>query len=145
MAGSAGRTVREAFGWLVLVVGTAVFAATAAVVQAGTVTVGGRAVPYGLAVVLVMLGVGVRAAVWWRRSALGGVVVGVVWLVVTFVLARSGPGGDVLLPDGWRAQVYLLGGVVLVLVTVLVPLPPHDDEAGLDGAPSATAEARPDR
>ena len=112
-----------AASWLGLVLGGLLLGATGAVVQAATVTVAGRDLPWGLAATLATLAVVVRGAVWLRRSRLGGAVVAIAWVVATLMLAQSGPGGDVLLPEGWHSQVYLVGGVVVAAVAAGWPLP----------------------
>lgn len=120
------RRVVRTLQWCALLVGGLLLGATGGVIQRSQLHVGDHSLPWGLAVVLVTLFVSVRAAVWWARRRPGGVVVAVGWLVATVVLSSSGPGGDVLLPDDWRSHVYLLGGVVIALVAVLLPLPQPD-------------------
>ncbi len=112
-----------ALSWLGLVVGGLLLGVAGALVQATTVSIAGRDVPWGLVATLVTLGVAVRGAVWVRRRRLGGVVVAVGWVVATLVLAQTGPGGDVLLPEGWRSQVYLVGGVIVAALAAGWPLP----------------------
>lgn len=118
----AARVVTAA-SWLALVAGGLLLGATGAVVQATTASVVGRELPWGLAASLVALGVAVRGAVWVRRRRLGGAVVAIAWAVATLVLSQTGPGGDVLLPDGWHSQLYLVGGVAVAAVAAGWPLP----------------------
>lgn len=131
--------VLRALQWGALFVGGLLLGASGAVVQRSQVQIGGHALPWGLVAVLATVYVAVRGAVWWARRRVAGVVVAVGWLLVTVVLSRSGPGGDVLLPDDWHSHVYLLGGVVVALAAVLVPLPRQDPPellAAEDAAPA---------
>ena len=74
-------------------------------------------------------------------------VVGAAWAVTTVLLAQTGPGGDVLLPDDLRSQVYLLGGVAVAVGCVLVRLParsvPEPAAVG-GGAEQVPATAEPE-
>lgn len=115
--------------WVGLLLGGLALGASGALVQRSHVVIAGHVLPWGAVVVLVTLAAAVRGAVWWARRRPGGIVVAAGWLLVSLLLAQSGPGGDVLLPDDWRSQVYLLGGVVVALVAVVVPLPRRDPPA----------------
>lgn len=121
--------------WAGLLVGGLLLGATGALVQRSHAVIAGRPVPWGVVVVLVTLLAAVRGAAWWARRRAGGIVVAAGWLLATLLLARSGPGGDVLLPDDWRSHLYLLGGVVVALVAVLVPLPRHGPPSAEDAVP----------
>lgn len=115
--------VRRGFAFGLAAGGAVLLGATGVVVQAYRSDVAGRSVPWGLALTLLAVLVAVRGACWWLRSRVAGVVVGAVWMLTTLVMSQSGPGGDVLLPDDLRSQVYLLGGLALAVAAVLVPLP----------------------
>lgn len=97
----------------------------------------GAWVPWGLVLVLLGILVCTRGAAWLVGSRSGGAAVAVGWLLPTLVLATTGPGGDVLLPDVLRTQVYLIGGAALAALAAAVPLPRGTAEL------VASLEARP--
>jgi hypothetical protein len=77
--------------------------------------------PWGVVVCLALVAAaGVVARAWDGWPTLGGYAVGV--LGSTQLLAREGPGGDVLVPAdqaiGW---VWILGGVVVLLAVAVLP------------------------
>lgn len=139
--------VRQVLSWVLLAAGGVLLAASAVVVQAARSEVAGRLVPWGLAVALLAVAAAVRGACWWARRRAGGVVVGAAWAVTTVLLAQTGPGGDVLLPDDLRSQMYLLGGVAVAVGCVLVRLParsvPEPAAVG-SGAEQVPATAEPE-
>jgi hypothetical protein len=112
-----------------LLLGGALLGATGITVQAVAPTVAGRTVPLGLVLTWLAIAAGVRGGCWAVRRRLGGAVVGAGWLLVTLLLATSGPGDDVLLAEGVRSQVYLLGGILVALGCALLPLPARDAAA----------------
>lgn len=138
MAGRGRAALTGALGWVGLAVGGLLLGATGAVVQAAHLRLGGVDVPWGLLLTLATVAVAVRGAVWSSRRRLGGVVVAAGWVLATLVLAQTGPGGDVLLPEGWHSQLYLVGGVLVAGVAAGWPLPAgtggrrrrHDAPAG---------------
>ena len=134
--------VWEVLSVVLLAVGGVLLGAATVVVQAYRSEVAGRSLQWGLVVSLLAVGAAVRGACWWARRRSAGAVVGAGWVLATVVLARTGPGGDVLLPDGPGSFGYLLGGVALVIACLLVPLPPNP--AGPAGDEPAAATAQPE-
>jgi hypothetical protein len=125
-------------GWLARVglVGTGVFIAAIGVgAAASRSVVHDTTVLWGLVLVLVTLGVCVRAGAWVLGTRRGAVLVGAGWAFLTLVFVTYNPGGDVLLPDVTRTRVYLLGGALIVLVAILWPLPSGAREL-VEGAPA---------
>lgn len=124
------------------VVGGVALGALGAVIVSARVVVAGVTVPWGLALMLVAVGVCARGAAWIMGSRRGAAAVGIGWLVPTVVLASTGRGGDVLMPDVPRTYVYLIGGLVLVVLASLLPIPPDDPVADL-GLDVAVADSEP--
>ena len=116
------RTPVPLLTWLGLAVGGLVIGSLGALVQADRRVVGGHTVWWGLVLVVVVLGVCVRAASYLVGDRRGGALVAVGWLVPTLVLAGSGPGGDVILPSTDRSTWYLGSSAVVALVALLWPL-----------------------
>jgi hypothetical protein len=114
-------------GIALLIFGVALGAAGIAV-HANRSIVAGHELPWGLVLTLLALAAGVRGAVWWARSRVAGFVVAAGWIVATLVLAQENAAGTILLPDDLRSQVYLFGGVALVALASLVPLPSQEPE-----------------
>jgi hypothetical protein len=102
-------------GFLIAVIGVGVAAART--------VVRGTTVPWGVVMVLLALGVCVRAGGWLLGTRRGSSLVALGWLLPTLTFATVNPGGDVLLPDVPRTYVYLVGGVAVVLVATLWRLP----------------------
>lgn len=77
--------------------------------------------PWGLVAALALVvSVGVLARAWRGWSAWAGYVVGL--LVVVQALARTGPGGDVLIPAGAAiGWVWIIGSAGLALLVAAVP------------------------
>ena len=109
--------------WIGLAFGGFVLGALGALVQANRRTIGEHTVWWGLVLVVVVLGLCVRAASYLVGTRRGGALVAVGWLVPTLVLAGSGPGGDVVLPSTARTTWYLGAAAVVALVALLWPLP----------------------
>lgn len=122
-------------GVLALVLGV-VLGALGIVMQASRSLIGGHQVPWGLVVTLLVIAIVVRSASWYARTRSTGALVGVGWLLATIGLALTGPGGDILLPSITRSWVYLIGGLIVVLVAAMVPLP-QQEEVGLVSVPTA--------
>jgi hypothetical protein len=116
--------------------------ALGAVIVAARVVVRGVTVPWGLVLMLVAVGVIARGAAWMLGSRRGAAAVGLGWIIPTVLLASTGRGGDVLMPDVPRTYVYLIGGLVLVLLAALLPLP-VDDEVSADPDPEPDPDAPP--
>jgi hypothetical protein len=106
-----------------LLVGGLVLGLIAVVVYAERRVVGDRSLPWGLALVIIAVPTCVRGAAWLVGSRRGAVVVALGWLLPTLTFSVQGPGGDVLLPAGWRTNWYLGAAGLLVLLAVLLPLP----------------------
>jgi hypothetical protein len=94
-----------------------------AVVVAARVTVGSFTVPWGLALMLAAVGVGARGSAWTAGTRRAAAAFGMGWIVPSVILASTGRGGDVVLPDVPRTFIYLIGGLVLVLLATAWPLP----------------------
>ncbi|MBU4214404.1 MAG: hypothetical protein L6367_09270 [Cellulomonas sp.] len=131
------------FGWVLSALGAAVAGVLVGVL--GTIAHRGHQ-PWGLVAGLALVAsAGVLARAWRGWPALGGYVVGL--LIMVQVLARSGPGGDVLIPAGAAiGWVWMIGSGVLALGVAAVPrrvfdrtpLPPRRAPEVL---PEAEAEA----
>jgi len=111
----------------------------ALVAALGTVAHRGHA-PWGLVAALVLvLTAGVMCRAWNGWLGLGGYALGL--LVVVPLLARTGPGGDVLVPAGERVSwIWLIGSAVATVLTALVPrrmfdVRPLPARAGAPGSP----------
>lgn len=123
-----------------------------AVVASARTTIGGVVVPWGTVLMLVVLPVVVRAAVWQSASRAAGMALAAGWFVATGAALTLAPGDDVLLPDSTRTWVYILGGAGLCLIAVMWRLPDglaelvaaeHDPVEG-DVLPGADAGPVPD-
>jgi len=104
----------------------------------GTVAHGGHR-PWGLVAALALVvSTATMARAWAGRQVLGGHVVG---LAVTLViLARTGPGGDVLIPSGGGlGWVWLVGAVLMAALVAVAP-----GWLFADRAPEPVAEDRSD-
>lgn len=106
------------FGWVLGAVGAAV--AGVVVGLLGTIAHRGHQ-PWGLVAALTLVvSAGVLVRAWRGWPALGGYVVAL--LVSVQALARTGPGGDVLIPAGAAiGWVWILGSAVLALLVAAVP------------------------
>jgi len=94
-----------------------------AVVASARTTVGGVVVPWGTVLMLVVLAVVVRAAVWQAGSRAAGMSLVAGWFLATGAALALAPGDDVLLPDSPRTWVYVLGGALLCLLAIAWRLP----------------------
>ena len=83
--------------------------------------------PWGVVVCLALaLVAAVTARAWAGFVALAGYAVGLV--VSVQVLSQSGPGGDVLVPDGQGiGWVWVLGSIVVTIVAGVLPRRLFDD------------------
>jgi hypothetical protein len=54
----------------------------------------------------------VRAAGALARTGLGAAGPFVAWLIVVCGMGFTGPGGDVIVTDGWPALLFIIGGMV---------------------------------
>ena len=102
------------------------------------------AMPWGLlAGLALVLAASVMVRAWAGWPAYVGLVGGVFLAVV--VLARTGPGGDVLLPSGdrvnapWLGLAWLGGVVVALALGALAPRRWFDDTPRAPAAPAAPA------
>ncbi|WP_268532377.1 hypothetical protein ACT17Q_12605 [Cellulomonas sp. CW35] len=102
------------------------------------------AMPWGLlAGLALVLAASVMVRAWAGWPAYVGLVGGVFLAVV--VLARTGPGGDVLLPGGdrvnapWLGLAWLGGVVVALALGALAPRRWFDDTPRAPAAPTAPA------
>lgn len=137
--------------WAGLLVGGLVLGSLGALVQADRRQLGtgtdSHTLWWGLLLVVVVLGVCVRAASYLVGSRRGGALVAVGWLVPTLVLAGQGPGGDVILPSTDRSTWYLGASAVVALVALLWPLPEGTRELAASHRSelrARRAEERPD-
>lgn len=106
------------FGWVLGAVGAA--AAGVLVGVLGTIAHRGHQ-PWGLVAGLALVAsTGVLVRAWRGWPAVGGYLAGL--LVVVQVLARTGPGGDVLIPAGAAiGWVWMIGSAVLALLVAALP------------------------
>lgn len=93
------------------------------VVSAARTPVGSVMVPWGVALVVVALGVAVRAALWSTGSRLTAGMLLVGWCLASATVLVVAPGGDVLLPDVPRSYVYLGSAFVVGLGALVWRLP----------------------
>lgn len=94
-----------------------------AFVQAQRLVADTVTVPWGLALVWLVLIVTIRGAAWAVGTRWGSWAVAVGWLVVTVAMTAESPSGDVAISGGTRQLVYLLVGVVLASAAATLPLP----------------------
>jgi hypothetical protein len=115
-----------------MLVGGALIGLFGAPAAALRTTVFGVTIPWGVVLVVVTLGVCVRAASYWMRSKVAGALVTIGWIVVTLAYTALLPGGDVVLPDTSRTYGYLVGGFVACLVATWWPMvqPPLEGTLG---------------
>ena len=105
-----------------MVVGGALIGLFGAPAAALRSSVHGVAIPWGVVLVVVTLGVCVRGASYWMRSKVAGALVTVGWILVTLAYTALLPGGDVVLPDAPRTYGYLVGGFIVCLIATRWPL-----------------------
>lgn len=115
---SRGATIAFAFagfaiGLLVGVIG--------AFLQAARTVVAGITIPWGTALMLVVLLLVVRGAVEAARSRWAGWAAFAGWIVATVVFALEMPWGALVISAGGRQMAYLLGGVILASAAATVP------------------------
>lgn len=129
---------------LLFLIGGALVGSVCAIVQAGRLSVGAMSLPWGLVLSLAALVTLTRAASWFDRSRIGGVLFFIGFLVMTLAAALPGPGDDLVLSSGSRQMAYLGLCAVLGAMSAQWPLPPAamlDDEqpevgpAEVPGAP----------
>ena len=101
-----------------------------AFVQAQRILIGDVAIPWGLALVWVVLVLAVRAGAWSVGTRWAAWAVAVGWLGATVALATESPSGDLAVSGGGRQLTYLLGGVVLASAAATLPVPRPRPQAG---------------
>jgi len=79
-------------------------------------------IPWGMALMLLILLLLIRGGAWLVRTRFGGWAVLAGWLAGTVVMSTESPAGDLALAGGTRQWVYLLGGVVLGSVVATFPV-----------------------
>jgi hypothetical protein len=79
-------------------------------------------IPWGMALMLLLLLLLIRGGAWLVRTRFGGWAVLAGWLAGTVVMSTESPAGDLALAGGTRQWVYLLGGVVLGSVVATFPV-----------------------
>jgi hypothetical protein len=72
---------------------------------------------------ILALGVVARAAAWALGARTGAALVAAGWALPTAAFVMAGPGGDVLMPDVARTWWYLVGGTVVLVLAISLPLP----------------------
>jgi hypothetical protein len=77
-----------------------------------TLRIGGVPVPISSILALISTPWLVRRTADLPTGTLGGVSVFLAWVGTTVVLGFTGPGGDVLLPEGWTSQLLLAAGAL---------------------------------
>jgi hypothetical protein len=93
------------------------------VVSAARTPVGSVMVPWGLVLMVLALGVSVRATLWSTGSRLTAGLLLAGWFVASAAVLLVSPGGDVLLPDIARSYVYLGAAFVLGIIALMWRLP----------------------
>lgn len=93
------------------------------VVASGRITIGSVLVPWGVALMLVVLPVVVRGCIWQAGTRAAGMAIAGGWLLATAAVLTFAPGDDVLLPDLPRSWAYIVGGAVLMVVAIAWRLP----------------------
>lgn len=105
-------------GFVLGVIGGFVQAARAVIdTPWGTLTL-----PWGAALVLVVLVLAIRGGAWWVRSRLGGWLLFAGWITATVLLALETPSGDTAISAGGRQWAYLLIGVVVGAACATFPV-----------------------
>ncbi len=79
-------------------------------------------IPWGAALMLLLLLALIRGGAWLLRSRLGAWSVLTGWLVGTIVMLTQSPSGDLALAGGARQWAYLLGGVILGSAAATFPV-----------------------
>ena len=79
-------------------------------------------IPWGMALMLLLLVLLIRGGAWLVRTRFGGWVVLAGWLACTIYLTTESPSGDLVLAGGTRQWVYVLAGVVLGSVAATFPV-----------------------
>ena len=106
---------------LVLVLLGALVAAVGTFLQAARLGLGPVDVPYGVVVSLALTAAVCLAGGLATGSRSGALAAAAGWLLVLVLSLAPGPGGDVVLPARPLSYVWLLGGVVLVGMTLAAP------------------------
>jgi hypothetical protein len=121
------RGWRRWLGALLLVAVGLVIGVTGAFLQAERFVLSGPwgpvVVPWGVAVVWVVLLLAVRGGAWAIYSRWGAWSVTLGWLVGTVAMSAESPSGDLALSGGGRQMTYLLGGLILASVAATLPVP----------------------
>jgi hypothetical protein len=105
--------MKDALGYVVLVVGGIVTASVGAVAHRGFV-------PLGVIASILMVGLAAVFARTWL--GFGGVgVFGASWAVMTFVWSLNGPGGSVLIAQDALGVAWLLGGTLMIVTASVIP------------------------
>lgn len=131
-----GAMLSRVVNTILLVLFGAVVGAVGTSAHQVSATLGGVAVPWGLAVAIAASGclvVGVRLVTEGRLSTIA-VAVGLVGVVALFSL--KGPGGSVLIPDDLAGQVWVFAPVVIAVVAIAWPELRHRLPAGPAAEPS---------
>ncbi|MDA3022102.1 MAG: DUF6113 family protein [Actinomycetota bacterium] len=79
-------------------------------------------VPWGVALVVLLLLILIRGGAWLVRSRLGAWAVLTGWLSGTILMSTQSPSGDLALAGGTQQWVYLLGGVILGSAAATFPV-----------------------
>ena len=120
------RLLRRAVS-LVLVLGIGLaLGIVGAFVQAARIIVtgpwGAVPIPWGMALVLIVLLLAIRGAAWWLRSRWGGWLLFLGWVVGTVLLSLESPSGDTAISAGGRQWAYLLIGVIVGAACATFPV-----------------------
>jgi hypothetical protein len=77
---------------------------------------------FPLAAVVFAVGIGVTCVLgaWGMSRPLGGLMPGVGWFIVSFVLAMSTPGGSIVITNTGAGKWFLFGGSVCVAAGVVI-------------------------
>ena len=107
-----------------------------AMVQTYVVRIGTTPIPVGAVLVLIALVLAARACGWWVGSRWGASLFSAGWLVATFTMATTSPGGDLVITSGTRQLAYLIVGATILAAASGFPLlPGHDEPAPAERQP----------
>jgi hypothetical protein len=81
--------------------------------------------PVGALLIIFVTGGLCWLAGWGMRSRLAAVVLGVTWLVVSYLFSMPRPGGDVLIAGDLAGGVYLYGGLILAGIAMVTAPSAH--------------------
>lgn len=81
--------------------------------------------PVGALIMIILTGVLCRLAGLGMRSRMAAALVGVPWLVVSYLFSLPQAAGDVVIAGDLAGGVYLYGGLILVAIAIVITPPAH--------------------